>query len=573
MGKTTLQEIREHHAAFRKYVEDTGALLRDRQMPQLTEELFSLYEKTGNRLIYENDYFERRRFLVIFGLLSSWYQRREDIAKLEEVIREICQEQTWALPAHVNRQQPGWERTVDLFSSETGQTLANILHLAKGLVSDKLAQEVKELIIYRCLDSFMEVPRGGWRWEPFKNNWVSVCAGCLGSMALFLLDDQPEKQKAIIDRVCDTMPDYLEGMHDDGTCPEGMSYFTYGMTFYVGFARQLYEHSNGAIDLMDSEKVRNIARFQHKCYLPGGNTVSFSDGERRDRYRLGLTCYMARTIEGVEIPDISAAMEFETDHCYRFMGNWQDDAWVQEYLDTYEESEEQKEEWFTLLPDAQWAVWKNGSIGIAVKGGHNDEAHNHNDVGSFLMTADGEVFLADLGCGEYTKEYFAPATRYTILCNRSEGHNVPLINGKEQMVGKEYATEYFKSENPGCVQLSFSGAYQIGAEWKLIRDVQSGEGSYELMIQDQVTGDGFSKVEEMLITQKEPAVEGNRIILKGEKGCVTVNVCDEDVDIQVVKRVFGNHRGKDEDVWQIRFEVPVKDKKASCRMICSYAPF
>ena len=82
MGKTTLQEIRAHHAAFRKYVEDTGALLRDRQMPQLTEELFSLYEKTGNRLIYENDYFERRRFLVIFGLLTSWYQRKEDIAKL-----------------------------------------------------------------------------------------------------------------------------------------------------------------------------------------------------------------------------------------------------------------------------------------------------------------------------------------------------------------------------------------------------------------------------------------------------------------------------------------------------------
>ena len=93
------------------------------------------------------------------------------------------------------------------------------------------------------------------------------------------------------------------------------------------------------------------------------------------------------------------------------------------------------------------------------------------------------------------------------------------------------------------------------------------------MVQDQVTGEGFSKVEEMLITQKEPVVEGNKIILKGEKGCVTVTVCGEDVSIQTIKGIFDNHRGKDEDVWQIRFEVPIKDKKANCKMICSYAPF
>lgn len=572
MGKTTLQEIREHHAKFRKQIEETGDMLRDRRMPQLTEEGFSLYEKTGNRLIYENDYFERRRFLVIFGLLSAWYQKKEDIKKLEEVIEEICQENTWALPAHVNRQQPGWERTVDLFASETGQTLANILHLTRGLLNEELAAKVKNLIIYRLLDSYMEVPRGQWRWESFYNNWVAVCAGCLGSMALFLLEDEPEKQKAIVDRVCDTMPDYLQGMHDDGTCPEGMSYFTYGMTFYVGFARQLYEHTDGAVDLMDNEKVRNIARFQHKCYLPGGNTVSFSDGERRDHYRLGLTCYMARTIDGVEIPDINAAMEFETDHCYRFMGNWQDDAWVQEYLQTYEESEEKEDEWFTLLPDAQWAVWKNDRVGIAMKGGHNDEPHNHNDVGSFLMSADGEVFLADLGCGEYTKEYFVDDARYIILCNRSMGHSVPIIDGREQQTGREYGSQYFVSERPGYVRLSFAGAYEKDAEWTLIREMQNEKNSYEIVICDSLTGDGPECMEENLVTQKEPVVEDNKIILKGDKGSVTVAVSEVDVQIRVIREIFRNHLGKNEDVWLIRFVVPLKDKKACCRILCSYAP-
>ena len=86
MSKTKLQQIREHHVKFRNRVEELGNLFRNKPMPVLTEEMFSIYEKTGNRLIYENEYFERRRILVVFGLLSAWYKKPEDIAKLESVI-------------------------------------------------------------------------------------------------------------------------------------------------------------------------------------------------------------------------------------------------------------------------------------------------------------------------------------------------------------------------------------------------------------------------------------------------------------------------------------------------------
>ena len=111
MSKTKLQQIREHHAAFRKQINETGNFLRDKELPVLTQEKFLLYEETGNRLIYENDYFERRRFLVVFGLLVYWYKRPEDIKKLEEILVEICEEETWALPAHVSGQKSQWQRT------------------------------------------------------------------------------------------------------------------------------------------------------------------------------------------------------------------------------------------------------------------------------------------------------------------------------------------------------------------------------------------------------------------------------------------------------------------------------
>lgn len=571
MDRTREQEIREHWRQFRRQVEQTGDTLRGRSMPRLTETLFALYEETGSRLDYENIYFERRRFLAVFGLLSIWHRRAEDLRKLEEVIGEICLEETWALPAHVDHREKDWRRTVDLFASETGQALAQITAELSDRLDAALVQQVKELVTYRLLDAYMEREKGAWRWESMQNNWVAVCAGCLGSMALYLLQDEPGKQGQIIDRVIDTLPDYLDGMCDDGTCPEGLSYYTYGMVYYAGFAEQLRSHTKGAVCLLEQEKVRRIARFQQICYLTGGITVSFSDGSSRDRFRLGLTCRLAETVSGVEIPPLSAAMGFEDDHCYRFMGNYQDDCWVRQYLekleklttaDTSDTQRQQRTKWFTFLPHAQWAVWKNAGLDLAVKGGHNGEAHNHNDVGSLMFAANGEVFLSDLGCGEYTREYFAPETRYTLLCNRSMGHNVPVLNGQEQKAGRKYGTTYFEGDDSGCVRLEYGGAYGSGKRLERILIFREGAGDFRL--EDRAADMGQQDwLEENFVTQMKPVVTGDRICIPGEKGTLTLTAAGAKV-IVIHREIFVDHRGKDRDVWLIRFRAEQQGTVAVC---------
>lgn len=564
MSNTQEPEIREHWQQFRRQVEHTGDLLRGRRMPALTEAQFALYEETGNRLIYEKEYFERRRFLAVFGLLSIWYARDEDLRKLEEVLREICLEETWALPAHVNRREKDWQRTVDLFASETGQTLAQIITELSGKLDTALVKQVRDLVVYRLLDSYMEREKGSWRWESMKNNWVAVCAGSLGSMALYLLQDEPARQKAILDRVITTLPDYLEGMCDDGACPEGLSYFTYGMVYYMGFAEQLRAHTNGAVCLADQEKVHRIARFQQKCYLTDGLTVSFSDGNSHDRFRLGLTCHLAQTVSGVEIPPLDAAMTFEDDGCYRFMANYQDDCWVRQYLETDNENAAAQEpaEWFTVLPHAQWAVWKNDGLDMAIKGGHNGEPHNHNDVGSLMFAADGEIFLSDLGCGEYTKEYFADETRYTILCNRSYGHSVPVLNGQEQKAGAEYGTTDFAGDDSGCVRLEFGGAY--GSRIRLERTLTFQKGAQDFRLEDSAANPGPQDcLEENFVTQLKPEAADNRICISGQRGTLTLTAENAE-DIVTHREVFVNHKGKEEDVWLIRFRVRKQDNMAVC---------
>ncbi|MFQ9546993.1 MAG: hypothetical protein ACLRZ6_03275 [Lachnospiraceae bacterium] len=54
---------------------------------------------------YEAVYFGRRKFLSVLGLAECDLAWKRRYSKLEEVIREICAEECWALPAHVRRKE------------------------------------------------------------------------------------------------------------------------------------------------------------------------------------------------------------------------------------------------------------------------------------------------------------------------------------------------------------------------------------------------------------------------------------------------------------------------------------
>ena len=70
-----------------------GEELMDKPMPAADEELFALYETTGNRLKYESVYFARRKMLAVYGCLSLMEGKPEYLKKLEEVLDGICEEE------------------------------------------------------------------------------------------------------------------------------------------------------------------------------------------------------------------------------------------------------------------------------------------------------------------------------------------------------------------------------------------------------------------------------------------------------------------------------------------------
>lgn len=582
--------------------------MREEPLPKLTEALFALFETTGNRLQYEAVYFRRRKFLAVYGIAAYIFRRQEDIEKLEEVLEEICAEECWALPAHVNRRaDAGWRTTVDLFAAETAQALAEIVSLVNASLPeeckllDTLCKRVEAEIERRVFAPFFgSCPNYGC-WECADHNWNAVCAGSIGSACIYLMEEKEEERlKECLKRICHSLTFYLDGFKEDGTCMEGIGYFTYGMTYFVGFAEQLLRYSNGAVNLFADEKVRRIACFQQKMYFQSGKTVSFSDGEQEAKFRMGLTSFLARQYQKVRLPNgadakSAASMrsditmppcpltaDFETDSCYRFMGLMRDYLWTED-MPVAEQSrslsgEGTEPSWnlsgkaerlsgvpsdavlprHDVLPDAQWSICESAAgTAMAIKGGTNGEPHNHNDVGSFFYLAGDEFLLTDLGAGEYTKDYFG-AGRYDILCNSSLGHSVPIVGGKKQKAGTAYKASEFRTDGNGRTWVEFAGAYDEGTANRLMRETRFFLDTGALTVVDEYDLPRQTKyLTEQLVTQGKVAISEHAIRIYGKRHECIVQLPEGIRRVWCQEKEHKNHEGETETVRLVQWEVPL----------------
>lgn len=566
----TTEQI-QYLKSFWNEVKQAAGKLEQVSMPELKLEEFNLFFTTGNRLIYEKAYFGRRKYLTVYGILAVYGKKQEHLEKLAHVIRSVCEERFWALPAHVNGEARD-ELTIDLFAAETAQTLSELVFLLYDKLPEEVIQRVFLEVQRRVLVPFLssEVPYS-W-WEKDRCNWSAVCAGSIGMTAIYMSRMQQlldEKKEICIRRVCDALDCYLDGMEEDGACTEGLGYYAYGMSYYTAFAELLYQETNGMVNLMKKPKCENIALFQQKCYFGGGISVSFSDGSRQEPFLPGLTAYLAHCFGKVETPDYGLARGLEGDACYRWLTNERNIRWLMTYGRQCTQADKSLS---NLLPCAQWMIGKDAKgNGFAAKGGHNAESHNHNDIGHFLCVFQGEMLLTDLGAGEYTKDYFGTG-RYDILCNRSLGHSVPIINGMEQAAGREYqATEFVWNDEAKELTISFGAAYPKNCIRDIVRKIHmEEEENLSLYITDTfIPTEQTQEIVENLITTYKPLVDNHHIFIKGVKGgcCIKLEGLVIKDSLVIIPKKHRNHAGIEETVYLIQWKIPVrKEEKSECRM-------
>lgn len=539
-----------------------GKELRSEPIPALTEELFALFETTGNRLKYERAYFKRRKMLSVFGILAILDKREEDVKALEKILEAICEESCWALPAHVNRQYKGWQISIDLFAAETAFYLAEITELLGNTLSENIRERVKEEVFRRVLNPFINSKMPYADWEICQNNWCAVCNGAIGGAAIRLIKEESVLEP-VLERICAALTNYIDGFSEDGGCPEGIGYYTYGFSFFVAFAELLREHTKGKNNLLAGDKIRKIALFQQICFLPEGGTICFSDASSGDAFRVGLTACLKMHYPEVEFPDFSVAANLESDDCFRYLILSRDIFFTEQYLKEVKEQSgtvaesrlrKSSKEKQICLPDAQWSISisENDCV-LAIKGGHNDEPHNHNDVGSFFYMSEGHMILADLGAGEYTKQYFGDK-RYEILCCRSLGHNLPVVFGLEQKTGEKYKAMGFVCDGNGKTCMDLEQAYGLQGECSIRRCLQFDLKDGTFVLEDTFILKQFGDIVENLVTQYEPLIVENGFLIKVGSYAYEIR-CFNAENLRILKEVHTNHQGIKEDVWLMQYDV------------------
>jgi hypothetical protein len=121
------------------------------------------------------------------------------------------------------------------------------------------------------------------------------------------------------------------------------------------------------------------------------------------------------------------------------------------------------------LPDVQLMTSRlSNGLFVAAHGGHNGESHNHNDVGDFIVYADGDPVIIDIGSGTYTAKTFSKE-RYDLWFNASAYHNLPTINGQQQYEGSSYratGVSYKKDKGGAVLVMNIEKAYPSSADLK-----------------------------------------------------------------------------------------------------------
>jgi len=504
-------ETREHLLA-------QTAPASQRPWPLLTATTYARYSKDGDRQAYERPYFARRDKLaaaVITAVLTG-----NSTADIADGVWLLCEETTWCLPAH----QPGVPDPdnphVDLFAAETAALLAWTAALT-GELEARVRREVK----IRVLDPYLA--RDDWGWLGLSgrgklNNWTPwILSNVL--VASLLLDDQPQRTAS---RAVAALDRYLDVVPDDGGCDEGASYWWRAGASLFECLQTLAEACGNDFGVFQLPKVRAIARYPVTAHIAGEVHVNFADGPIRPPGAVPHLLYRfaARTGDS-QVRQHARAMRREhaasliagpNSSVGRVLAAITDDEWATAAAVPFPAP---LQSW---LPDtgvltAREREGDTTGLFLAAKAGHNDESHNHNDVGSFIVAYNGRPVLIDPGAGIYTRQTFGP-DRYQIWTMQSSWHSTPAPAGHPQAAGRAYHANGVSAALSAAaaeLALDLAAAYPAAAgvrSWR--RTLRLDRNPPLISIRDSWELSQASQPSVCyLITSEEPKVAGGTITL------------------------------------------------------------
>jgi hypothetical protein len=492
------------------------------------------YKRNGNRSRYEAASFGRRKRLRDLALAECLEGRGRFLDDVLNGVWLICEETWWGVPAHLGMQKAGTglpdveEPVVDLFAAETASLLAWVgwllgdeLRKLSALVPGRIDVEVERRILAPCrerndfwwmgLDT--RQPRDVNNWNPWINsNWLT-CA---------LLLEKAERRAAVVHKIVRSLDQFLDAYPADGGCDEGPGYWNRAGASLFDCLDLLHSASGGKIDVFENPLVREIGRYIYRVHVAGNYYINFADAPAKVDLAASTTYAFGRRIGDAKLSAQGAfalALQDRDD----------DEESMGRDLRTLFLSAEMRgaghspplvgEAWLPGIEvlSARRREGSTSGLYLAAQGGHNAESHNHNDVGNFIVYADGLPAIIDLGPESYTAKTFS-AQRYEIWTMRSAYHNCPLIHGIEQSAGREFAARNVECRLAPAgprFAMDLAAAYpkQAGVErwlrgWFLDREKNA------ITVDDEWSLDAEGKLELNLMAAAEPRASDGALTIK-----------------------------------------------------------
>lgn len=502
--------------------------------PQWSDSLMIQYLTTGIRKDADQMCGNRTKCLMPLVMAECLENKGRFIEAIERVISELCSQPSWVLVAHDHNLDNfyGKEYHVDLgaasLADQLGQTIYMLGDKLDAEVVEELRSKLYERIYNPVLKSYRTLDDRGSKqsWITRDNNWNLVCLAGVTSSALAVIEDVELRAEFVT--AAEKYIQYgIGGFLEDGYCPEGVGYYNYGFSSLIRLREALYRATDSKIDIFEEPRMQRVATFGTRSEIINNIYPAITD------CRPGVTpsdwiawyCNRAfgweqsvmRSFDSQAGSTIDALIgNFNNSPC-KIKGDATESAKaLRSYFD--------KADVLSCRPyPSDWG----SSLALNIKGGTNNESHNHNDVGSYTIVAGDDMMMGDMGGPTaYTSKTFS-AERYTLYpMFSSYGHPVPLIGDTQQYesaaaVGNVIDRSFTDAQDRVLYDIRL--AYPIEGLKELTRRFEyDRDNSGQIVVTDRFKTSKKMSFETAITTRQQVTILEDRVILTSDDNSVEV---------------------------------------------------
>ncbi len=502
------------------------------------------------------------------------------LSKIEAYIEAICTMKSWVNAGHDRAfgyaQYRNRYGLVDLYTANIVWAFIACDSCLGERLSENIRQMMRDSVKTRALDIYERKLRGETDkplkgelvplyWMDVFGNWIAVCAGAMTAGMLYFGEDDKKALYIAVYEHC--MAQYAKSLKN-GYCAEGLSYWNYGFAHFIAGADAVARATGGVVDLYLQGDLCRAATFGLDFAMTTNDYPAIADcmfGEQPSSFN--LCYYHMRCGQRTKLPaDLLTGYHANFALCLL--------AWTPNLSGTMQERVD-RNPLRSMYDGYDVLVCRNedATFGAYIKGGTNQEPHNHNDLGAFAISVKGESVIADVGYTRYTNTTFEKE-RYQEEALSSFGHSVPVVSGCLQGPA-EFKCDVFDETPPFYVTilekhfteaqdellLDLTSAYACPNLKRLTRKFTFCRKEKKVEILDCYAFDRPDTVESAFLTFGCVKIEGNKLTVKGKYAridvCVPPSVM---IEVTPISGVVVN--GHQDTVYPIRIGIRKKEKES-----------